>query len=651
MPDQPADQGVTSSRVVRFGVFEVDLHTRELRKRGVKLHLQQQPFQVLEALVERPGELVSRDDLRRRLWPSDTWVDFDQGLNKAVNKLREALDDSAESPRYIETLAKRGYRFIAAVTSAAPPVPPLTSSPADPRPDTGLAMRNRDDIAKHRLAYGAGLLVVAAALAVAILSFAPAMFGPGPASRAMLVILPFTNLEGNPEQDYFSDGITDEVISHVGRLRPDRLGVIARTSSMQYKSSSKRVRDIARELAVQYVVEGTVRRSGPRIRISARLIRGADETPLWSDSYESNMVEILDVQSDVARRIAHALAIELLAATDPSRTAASRPGADAYDRYLKGRYYWNRRGPTDLAQAVTLLESVVSQEPDYAPALVALADALNVLPWYGLSPPRQAYPRSKEMARRALALDEQSSAAHTALAYSYHYYDWNWSDAEREYQRALALNPSDAQAHQWLGAHYAELGRTDDALAEMRRAEQVDPRSQIIQAAIGWINYLGRRFDAAIAQLQQVLANDPDFVPARLWLGQALEATGRPHDAIQHYLHVTRLAGDGPTGLGELARGYAAAGRAPEARAAVSRLIELARTRYVEADLIARVFVALNEPEPALDWLERGFETRAPKMVQLAVDPAFDSLRDQPRFQDLVQRLNLPRRISPGRSE
>lgn len=635
-------------RLARFGVFQLDLRAGELRKRGSRIRLQQQPFRVLEILLERAGEVVSRDELRQRLWPSDTWVDFDHGLNKAVNKLRETLGDSAESPRFIETLPKRGYRFLAPVEYVADTAQPTVESVASPVAAAPSASPPRIETIESpgRAPIRVRTRVWLALTAVAIVTTAGALLWnalrprSAGADRLMLAVLPFANLEGDPGQDYFCDGMTDEMILQLGRLNADRLGVIARTSSMHYKGSNKRVDEIATELGVQYVLEGSVRRRGRSVRITARLVRKDDQTPLWSESYERDIAQVVDIQSEVARRIADSLALELRVASDTDAVVAKTDAA-AYDAYLLGRYHWNRRTPPDLVRAVESLKQAIALDPNYVPAHAALADALNVLPWYGLQRPRDVYPQSKEIARRALALDPSSAGAHTALAYAHHYYDWDWPQAQEEYGRALALNPNYAQAHQWFAAHLAETARTDDALAEMERARRLDPRSLIINAAIGWINYLGRRYDRAESQLRATLQQAPDFVPARLWLGQTLEASGRAAEAIEHYLHVRGVAGSAPTGLGELARGYAAAGRAADARRLLDELLATAATRYVEADLIARVYEALGERDRAVEWLERGFEERAAKLVLIGVDPQFDRLREDSRFHAMLDRLKL----------
>lgn len=648
------DMAADSRRHVRFGVFQVDLRSGEVRKRGAKVRLQQQPFRVLEMLLERPGEVVLREEIRQRLWPSDTWVDFDHGVNKAVNKLRETLGDSADSPRFIETLPKRGYRFVASVEIAAETAAGAgvtmsggTSPDVLHVPAVEVTEGPRIDAPRSRRWAVAPVLIVLIALgAVGIALWTRDRRAPATPGRAMLAVLPFANLDGDPKQEYFCDGMTDEMILELGRVNPDRLGVIARTSSMAYRDTRKRVNEIGNELGVQYLLEGSVRKRGETVRITARLVRRDDQTPLWSESYEQDVADVYQIQRDVAQRIAASLALELFPGVEAPSTAVPRATAAAYEAYLRGRYHWNRRTPQDLERALTWLEQSIALDPKYVPAQAALADALNVLPWYGLRPPRDAYPRSKEVARRALVIDPSSAAAHTALAYAHHYFDWSWVDAEREYRRALELNPNYAQAHQWLAAHYAELGRTDDALAEIELARRLDPRSLIINAAIGWINYLGRRYDSAIEQLRRTLELDADFVPARLWLGQTLEASGRPAEAIEQYARVRRVAGEAPTGLGELARGYAAAGRPGEARQTLTELLAVARTRYVEADLIARVHEALGETDQALAWLERGLEERAVKMVLIGLDPQFDRLRAEPPFRAMLQQLNLPRR--PG---
>jgi TolB-like protein/DNA-binding winged helix-turn-helix (wHTH) protein/tetratricopeptide (TPR) repeat protein len=648
---EPPPSDPPSGEVVRFGVFEVDLRSGGLRKRGLKTHVQQLPLRLLQVLLERPGEVVRREELRARLWPGDTWVDFDHGLNKAVNKLRETLGDSAENPRFIETLAKRGYRFLAPVQVVRTPAREGLPGTHEPPPAPGAAALPTDSAAQQvseppnrTVRYVVGLLVIAAVTGLTIARWQRSRPSPPTAERTMLAVLPFADLEADREQEYFSDGVTEEIILQLGRLNAGRLGVIARTSSMQYKNTTKRVDEIARELAVQYVLEGTVRRSGRRVRIAARLVRGADQTPLWSDSYDRNPEDIFDIQSDVARRIAESLSVELLAGSAGTPNDVPRAEPAAHDAYLRGRYYWNRRGPADLDRAVALLEEAVARDPSFVPAATALADALNVLPWYGLRSPQDVYPRSKEIAKRALALDERSAAAHTALAYAYHYYDWDWDGAEREYRRAVELDPNYAQAHQWLAAHYAELMRTDDALAEMRLAQRLDPRSTIISAAIGWINYLGRRYGPAAQQLEATIAGAPEFVPARLWMGQTLEALGRPEEAVGHYKRVREIVGGTPTGLGELARGYAVAGRFGEARETLGELLAMAPSRYVEPDVVARAYEALGDRHEALSWLQRGFDDRAVKMVLIGADPQFDRLRGDPHFDALVRRLRLPPR-------
>lgn len=647
-------------RLFRFGVFEVDAQSGDVRKRGVRVRLQPQVLRVLELLLTQRGQVVTRDEFRERLWPSDTFVDFDHGLNKAVNRLREVLGDSADSPRFIETLPKRGYRFIASVDVVDPAEPPVErpATPAaapvadgadgaatDASPAAPPARERRSW--RRLLSVAAGLAAVALALALYVNRPAGQDNPPRP-PRMVLAVLPFSNIAGEPEQEYFCDGMTEEMIYQLSALRPDRLGVIARTSAMHYKNTQLRVDQIASELNADYVLEGTVRRQGPRVRITASLVRRDDQTPLWSESFERDIAAVFEIQTEVARLIAASLALELLPGGEGSVRPVPHADAAAYEAYLRARYYWNSRTPAGLEQSLTLLEDAIARAPDFVPARAALADALNVLPWYGLRPPRAAYPRSKELAQQALALDPSSAAAHTALAYVHHYFDWNWADAEREYTRALDLNPNYVQARQWLAAHHAEMGRIDLALEHERQAQELDPQSLVVNAARGWVLYLGRRYEEARGQLEGTLRLDPAFVPARLWLGQTLEAMGRPADATPHYLAVRRLAGSAPTGLGELARNYALTGDMASARRALAELTTLAGSRYVEADLFARVQEGLGDRAAALDWLERGFDERAVKMVLLGVDPQYDRLRGEPRFRALLTRMDLPAQPPPS---
>lgn len=576
------------------------------------------------------------------MWPSDTFVHFDHGLNKAINKLREALGDNADNPRFIETLPRRGYRFLV-------PVMHLDEPSSIAEADTPADQEAKADARRRfplKVWLALGLFVAGAGVAWYL--------WPGGAARPhvsssklMLVVLPFSNLEGDPEQDYFCDGMTEEMILQLSRLRPDKLGVIARTSAIQYRKTPKRADEIGRELGVQYILEGTIRRTGNRVRITAQLVQVADQTYLWAETYEREVADVFAIQSGVAQRIARSLALELLPTQQAALSRAPTASAEAYESYLRGRFHWNKRTPADLQKSVEFFQHATEKDPGFALAYAGLADAYNVLPYYGLLPPRQAFPKSKAAAQRALELDPASAHAHTALAYAHHYFDWDWGTAEWEYARAQELNPNYAQAHQWLAAHLVEMGRVDEAVLEMDLARQLDPLSLIVNAGLGWIQFHGGRYAQAETQLRKTLELDPDFVPARLWLGQLCEVTGRRKEAVAEFRKVRELAGDAPTGLAELAHALAREGKVSEARRALNHLLVLAKERYVPSDEIARVYLGLGDRDAALTWLEKAYEERAVKMALLAVDPTWDPLRSEARFTHLLQRINLPRMTAP----
>ncbi|MEE8585396.1 MAG: winged helix-turn-helix domain-containing protein [Acidobacteriota bacterium] len=422
-------QNSPSAAKIRFGAFEAHLPSGELYKQGRKVRLQGLPFQVLEALLLRSGQLVSREELCRRLWPEGTFVDFDNSLNSAVNRLREALGDSAANPRFVETVPGRGYRFIApAVQETEPPEAPALPAPAD-RSGFGPWLRGMA---------GAGLVLLALALAFLGLQRAGWIGGQG---RLRLAVLPFANLSGDSAQDYFGDGLTDEMIARLGRLDPRRLGVIARRSAMRYKGSDKPVGQIASELDVDYLLEGTVRQQGERVRITARLVQAEDGTQLWSASFDRNLQEVLDVQQDVAARVARSLALRLLPGSAPPDTPAPCFDSLAYDAYLKGRYHWNKQGPQAVLKAVEHFRQSIEHDPEFAPAHAGLADCYNFLAGAGHQQAVEAYRAARQSAVRAVELDDSLAEGHAALGVVHLFADRNLESARRELERALELNP------------------------------------------------------------------------------------------------------------------------------------------------------------------------------------------------------------------
>lgn len=570
---------------MRFGAFEADLDTGELRKRGLKIRLPDQVFRVLALLLEHPGELVSRSDLRDRLWPRDTFVDFDHGLNKAVNRLRDVLSDSAVNPRFIETVAKRGYRLIVPVSSTEP-----------------VSDRSR---------------VV---------------------DRLRLAVLPFENVSADPEQEFLSDGLTEEMIAELGRLNPKRLGVIARTSAMLYKHSNKRIDEIGRELDVDYILEGSVRRAEARVRITAQLIQVRDQTHLWAESYSRELADIFQMQHEVARRVANSLAFELL----PGKGTDDRGiPSDAYEAYLRGRFFWNKGGDKNAWIAVECFQNAIEIYPEYALAYSAMADAYGTLAWFSALRPRDAGDKARAAALRALQLDDRLPEAHSSLALVRFWFDWNWREAEEAFRQAIVLKPNYAAAHNWYAAFLNVMGRFSEAAAEQKIAEEWDPLSLTIAMNRADPYYFSRQYDTAIENLQRVLRREPKFYPAHYNLGRACALAGRQEEAIVAFRKALQLSGVRQANAG-LAYGLAKAGKTEEARILQAELKAYGAARYVASPPMAWISIGLGDTEAALKELEQGFEEGSSQMIYLKADPVYDPLRENSGFENLLHRMNFP---------
>ncbi len=616
------EQWSRSPRAVRFGVFEVDLRTGELRKQGLKIRLQEKPFQVLSSLLERAGEMVTREELRAKLWPEDTFVDFDHSINIAINKLREALGDAAENPRFIETLARRGYRFITPVelmeAEGKPPRPPAPSVDVSPLPAPVLT-------GVRPASMGVGIVAARAA-------------SP---ERIMLVVLPFNNLSGNPEQDYFSDGLTEEMITQLGRLRPERLGVIARTSAMTYRRTCKTALEIGEELGVDYLLEGSVRRAEDRVRITAQLIHASDQTHLWAETYDRKLADILDIQRDVGERVAQSLEVELLPGQAAVSSRASTRNPAAYEAYLRGRYDWNKRSEKEFSRAIVYFQQALERDPRYALAHVGVADSYILFAAYHYLAPRDAFPKARAAALKALEIDDHLADAHSSLATVSLWYEWDWPAAARGLDRALELDPGYAPAHYFSAHYWAAMGKLDGAIREMERARELDPLSLSINATLGWMFYLARRYDEAIAHYQRTLEMDSAFLYARHWLGQAFEQKGMFKEAIAEFKKATSLTENPLPALG-LAHAYTLAGKKSEALKASGELEKLSARRYISSYYLAAINVRLGEIDRAFEWLEKAFVERSLWLIYVRAEPMFDALGADPRFHDLIRRVGLP---------
>jgi TolB-like protein/DNA-binding winged helix-turn-helix (wHTH) protein/Flp pilus assembly protein TadD len=614
-------------RRLGFGIFELDLRAGELRKRGLRVRLQQQPFQVLTLLLEHPGDVVSREELQKTLWPSDTFVDFDHGLNKAINKIREALGDSAESPRFVETVARRGYRFIADVKVVDP------IAPESPAPAIAVAPRSRRVWA---------LSAIAVALLTLLATGVLWMRHTGDRSPAIrsLAVLPLESLSNDASQDYFADGMTDELISDLGQI--SALRVISRTSVMAYKHSRKPLPQIALELNVDAVVEGTVLRSGDQVRITAQLIDGAADRHLWSQSYQGELRDALTLQSTVARAIADQIRINV----DPREQAALRNVAAvnpaAYESYLKGRYFWNKRTGEGLRVALAYFNQAVEEDPKYAQAYSGLADTYALLgDWqYAVMTAREALPKAKAAALKALELDGTLSEAHNSLAFCLDGFDWNFEEAGKEFRRAIELNPGYATAHHWYAWHLALLHKYDDAIAEMKKAETLDPLSLVINADLAELLAIAHAYDDSIQRSRKTIEMDPAFGLAHNHLGQAYLQQEMVPAAIEELEKAVSLSARSPTCVANLARAYVAAGRRIEAMRLLDELKARSRPGQSFAPDIAAIYASLGDRDQAMRSLEQGYEERFNPGV--LIRPRFDSLRSDSRFQDLERRVGFP---------
>jgi len=637
---------------LRFGVFELDILAGELRKHGLRIRLQEQPFRVLVMLLERPGEVVTREDLQKRLWPADTFVDFDHGLNKAINKIREALSDSAASPRFVETVSRRGYRFLADVKEVG--ATPVRAPEAATQPESaeeGLDRANLPGkVPKARNLWRSPawrislfvLLLLAASLAIWKFHWSNR---PTSAIRS-LAVLPFESLSNDASQDYFADGMTDELISDLGQI--SALRVISRTSVMSYKHARKPLPEIARELNVDAVVEGTVLRSGNQVRITAQLIEASADKHLWSQSYEGELRNTLALQNDVAKTIADQIRINL----NPQEQAALKKvrvvDPEAFEAYLKGRYFWNKRTAESLKLALGYFNQAVAKDPTYAQAYSGLADTYALLgDWqYSVMTPREALPKAKAAAIKALDLDSGLGEAHTSLGFCLDGYDWDFDTAGHEFQRAIELNPGYATAHHWYAWHLSLLGQYDQAIDEMRKAENLDPLSLIINTDLAELLLLAHSYDESILQSRKAIEMEPNFGLAHYQLGQAYLEKHMDGPAITELEKSVQLSGGSPTCIANLARAYSASGRKSEAEKLLTDLQKRSNPGASLASEIAVIYAALGNTDQAMHWLEKGYEERFNPGVLLR--PGLDPLRSDPRFQDLERRVGLPSLNNPS---
>jgi TolB-like protein/DNA-binding winged helix-turn-helix (wHTH) protein/Tfp pilus assembly protein PilF len=630
-----------SSSRLRFDDFEVDLCSGEVWKHGIRVRVQDQPFQVLRLLLERPGQIVTRDELKQTLWQADTFVDFDDGLNTAVKKIRELLGDSAERPRYIETIPRRGYRFVAPIS----PPPPVEATVAAPHSQPALVLPPAEGAVPRKGYRPAGYVAVGVlALLVTLVSagvggWRTRLVGHALAPRiGSLAVLPLANLSRDPEQDYFADGMTEALIADLAQVRA--LRVISRTSVMHYKGTDKTLPQIARDLNVDAVIEGTVQRSGNRVRVTAKLIPVQTDAPVWVKVYERDSRDVLVMQSELAQAIVSEIKVQLTPREGQRFAGARSVNPKAYDAYLLGDYHSRKRNPAAMEKAVEYFQEAIRADPSYAQAYAGLAYAyLERDVWSGVGIGKTA-DQVRANTLKALELDGELAEAHSLLGWIYFQYDWDWVHTEAEFKRAIELNANLPSSYARYAFFLQAMGRHQEALAAVHRAVELDPLSAWNISEEGRILYRARRYADAIARYQRALELDPSYVPALSRIAEAYEQLGKYDEARAYAQKYQQISGDRSLSLQLMARIYARMGKRREALEAL-RSFEKIGPLFGDEYALAGIYSALGDHDRAITELKKLVQTRS-MMPFVFVGPELDPLRSDPRFQQLLRRANLP---------
>lgn len=641
-------------QTIKFGRdFELDPSLYELRRCGRVLKLERIPMEVLLLLVNEKGRVVGRREIADKVWGTGICLDADNSINGAIRKIRQVLRDDPEQPRFIQTVTGRGYRFIAPVATdepkvgnsagleVAPPAPDAAPPPAPPAKVRPLRRWRLIALAT------AAVLIAAASVLVWSQRAARREVSQG---KLRLAVLPFRNLTGDANQEYFSDGFTEEMITQLGRLDPGRLAVIARTSVMYYKDGRTALRQIARDLSVQYVLEGSVRRDASDVRITAQLIQTRDQTHVWAREYDDAPKDLLAIQSEIAAEIASEIQLTLDDRKPNIAAALSSQQYEAYDLYLKGRYLWSKRTAEDLQRAVDWFKQAIAADPRYARAYAGLADAYTIMSAYGYVPANAYMPQARTAALKALQLDDSLAEGHTSLALIAQNYDWDWQRAEKEYRRAIQLNSNYSTAHHWFAECLAYQGKFVEALDESERARELDPRSLIIAADNGAIYYFSRQYDRAISRFNSVLDVDPSVGRAHLIIPAHVQQ-GRFKDALADINQWRRRVSDGPWAWAWEAYVYGRLGDSVRARQALRQVEKANRSEALDlAPLFTVAYAGLGDKEKWLASLREAYRQRSNLPTSLKVDPLYDPLRSDPRFQEMLRGAGLGQLAAPAPS-
>jgi TolB-like protein/DNA-binding winged helix-turn-helix (wHTH) protein len=642
--------------LLEFDEFSLDCDRYELLRSGRPVKLEKIPMELLILLVTKDGRLVTRQEIIEHVWGKEIFVDTEHGINTAIGKIRNVLRDDPGQPRFIQTVSRKGYRFVAPINvipqeggngnqGATDLLPPnITQTQTDLLVPISLPQSH------HRvsgLLRKAALVLVGAIGVVAVLGglnvrgvrqrlFAHTPHQGGPQIRS-LAVLPIENLSGDLSQDFLADGVTEELITELGKS--SALRVISRTSVMQYKGTKKAVQEIARELNVDAVLEGTVLRAGNHLRITANLVQSSPETHLWAETYDSENGDILGVQ----RRVAASVAREIRVALSPRDTTIlgddRSVNPEAQDLYFRGLYAFRSAGGGATQTAVDYLQRAIKKDPNFARAYAVLAMAYAV--WYPGDPgPRENMPRAREAALKAVALDNSLAAGHMALAYIDLNYDWNFAEAESESKRALELDPNLATARNFYARELVISGRIDEALVQVKHALELQPYAGLDYPA--WVFYLAHRYKDSLELAQKMVAINPNFSWGRCLLALNYEQLGKEEEAAEEYLQFEILSGSSPQRIKRLREGLARSGAKGFWQASLEDYLRTAKSSYAPPVLVAGVYMRLGDKARGLQWLEKGYQERDDLMIDLNVDPVFDGVRTDSRFQDLVRRVGLP---------
>jgi TolB-like protein/DNA-binding winged helix-turn-helix (wHTH) protein/Tfp pilus assembly protein PilF len=623
--------------LLRFGTFELDLSTQELRKAGALVKLQSQQFQLLVLLAERGGQVVTREEIRKTLWGNQTFVDFDRGINFCVNQIRGALDDDPQDPRYIKTLPRKGYCFIAPVAgleSSKATIGTVTEDDTGPVEASKTAVAPRPIWRQRRLLLSGALMGAVLVAVLSVYGLRSRLLPSKPIQS--LAVLPLENLSHDPEQDYFADGMTDEVITALAKI--GALRVVSRTSVIRYRGSKKPLPEIARELKVDAVMEGTVLRAQNRVRITAQLVRASPEEHLWAERYEGSLENVLTLQNNVAQDVARSIKINL---TPRERTVLATPRAvdpAAYEDYSKGRYLRNSPTEENLTKSREYFEQAIARDPHYALAWAGLAETTNYLANWGVLPSQDARPRARAAAERALQLDNSLVEPLVTLAGVKFNFEWDWAGAEGLCNQAIALDPNYGEAHHVYATYLAEVGRVREAVAEERRALEVEPLSPEYGANVVWKLYLARQYDEAQLEFRNLSRWDP-YLGANLTTASVYMRIGRQREAIAVLQKDAEESHRSVLQLMYLGHDLGVTGARAEGQKVLEEM--LSRRRYVPPEYIAIVYEGLGERERALQWFEKGF-TEHSMNGWILPDPRLDQIRTEPRFKEILRRMGLP---------